>query len=95
MPTKVNVDYSRYPVPIQEVMPWVEGELAELRNSWNIYRFLFMESEGRTKLFMDQFGPLLGVLQNLLGKEMILSIARLASLLRGICLRDGFVNGPR
>jgi hypothetical protein len=77
MPAKVNADYSQYPASIRDVMPYVEGEVTELRNYWQIYHFLFMDKEQKTIFFAERFGPLLGVLQNLLGAQMILTIARL------------------
>lgn len=77
MPAKVNADYSSYPSSIREVIPYVEGEVTELRNYWQVYHFLFMEKEQKTKLFSESLGPLLGIFQNLLGAEMILTIARL------------------
>jgi hypothetical protein len=77
MPAKVTSDYSKFPAVIREVMPYVEGEVTELRNCWVIYHSLFMQDEQMTKFYGERFGPLLGVFQNLLGKEMILSIGRL------------------
>jgi hypothetical protein len=77
MPAKVNADYSQYPVSIRDVMPYVEGEVTELRNYWQIYHFLFMDKEQKTIFLAERFGPLLGVLQNLLGEQMILTVARL------------------
>jgi hypothetical protein len=77
MPAKVNADYSQFPISIRDVMPYIEGEVAELRNYWQIYHFLFMDKEQKTNFFAERFGPLLGVLQNLLGAQMILTIARL------------------
>jgi len=77
MPAKVNADYSRFPISIREVLPYIEGEVSELRNYWQIYHFLFMDKEQKTIFFGERFGPLLGVLQNLLGAQMILNIARL------------------
>jgi hypothetical protein len=77
MPAKVNADYSQYPASIRDVMPYVEGEVTELRNYWQIYHFLFMDKEQKTNFFAERFGPLLGILQNLLGAQMILTIARL------------------
>jgi hypothetical protein len=77
MPAKVNADYSQFPISIRDVMPYVDGEVTELRNYWQIYHFLFMDKEQKTNFFGERFGPLLGVLQNLLGAQMILTIARL------------------
>jgi hypothetical protein len=77
MPAKVNSDYSQFPISIRDVMPYVDGEVTELRNYWQIYHFLFMDKEQKTNFFGERFGPLLGVLQNLLGAQMILTIARL------------------
>ena len=77
MPAKVTADYSQYPLPIRDVMPYVEGEVTELRNCWQVYHFFFMDSEQKTKFFAERFGPLLAELQNLLGDQMLLSIARL------------------
>jgi len=77
MPAKVTADYSKYPLPIQDVMPYVEGEVTELRNSWQVYQFLFMDNQQKTNFFAERFGPLLAELQNLLGEQMMLSIARL------------------
>jgi hypothetical protein len=34
MPTKVTADYSQYPASIRDVMPYIEGEVVELRNYW-------------------------------------------------------------
>ena len=86
MLAKVNADYSQYPISIRDVMPYVEGELSELRNYWQTYHYLFMDNEGRTKLLAERFGPLLGVFQNLLGERVILSIA---------CLTDKDVGRRR
>jgi len=77
MPAKVTADYSKFPEPIRDVMPYVEGEVHELRNCWQIYHCLFMQDEQMTKFYGERFGPILAVLQNLLAKEMILSISRL------------------
>jgi hypothetical protein len=37
MPAKVTADYSQFPESIQEVMPYVEGEVMELRNLWSLF----------------------------------------------------------
>lgn len=58
-------------------MPYVEGEVTELRNCWQIYHFFFMDNKQKTIFFAERIGPLLAVLQNLLEEQMILSIARL------------------
>jgi hypothetical protein len=75
MLAKVNADYSQYPISIRDVMPYVKGELCELRNYWQVYHYFFMDNEERTKFFAERFGPLLGIFQNLLEERMILSIA--------------------
>ena len=36
MPAKVTADYSQFPESIREVMPYVEGEVMELRNLWSL-----------------------------------------------------------
>ena len=77
MPAKVTADYSKYPASIRDVMPYVEGEVTELRDCWQIYHFLFMDNQQKTTFLAERFGPLLAILQNLLGEQMILSIARL------------------
>jgi len=76
-PAKVTGDYSQYPASIRDVIPYVEGEVIGLRNCWQVYHALFMDDERKTAFFGERFGPMLVFFQNLLGKEMILSIARL------------------
>jgi hypothetical protein len=71
MPAKVNDD------SIRDVMPYLDGEVIELRKHWQIYYLLFMDKEQKTNFFVERFGILLGILQNLLGAQMILTIARL------------------
>jgi hypothetical protein len=77
MPAKVTGSYSSFPASIREIMPYVEGEVSELRNHWQIFHFFFMDKPEKTEFFGERFGPLLGVLQDLLEKQMILSISRL------------------
>ena len=76
-PVKVTGDYSQYPASIRDVIPYVEGEVIGLRKCWQVYHALFMDDERKTAFFGERFGPMLEFFQNLLGKEMILSIARL------------------
>jgi AbiU2 len=75
MLAKVNADYSQFPNSIRDIMPFVEGELSELRNYWQVYHYFFMDNEGRTIFFAERFGPLFGIFQNLLEERMILSIS--------------------
>jgi hypothetical protein len=77
MAAKVTDDYSSFPIPIQEVMPFVEGGVTELRNHWQIHYALFMEDKAKTSFYAESFGPMFGIFQNLLAKEMILAIGRL------------------
>ncbi len=77
MPAKVTDDYSAFPKSIQEVIPYVEGEVYELRNLWGVHNYLFIEDRKRCVLFSEAFGPLLGVFQSLIEEEIILQISRL------------------
>lgn len=72
---KVNADYSKFPIEIRDAMPIVEGEVSELRTYWETYHFLFMENEEKTNFLAERFGPMLGLMQNLLERQMMLSIS--------------------
>jgi len=83
---KVTADYSKFPAEIRDVLPILEGEVSELRTYWEVYRFLFMEKEEKTKFLAERFGAMLGLMQNLLESQMILSIS---------CLTDKDFKGQR
>lgn len=77
MPTQLTGDYSRYPQALQERLPYVFGEVCELRQLWATYHRLFMEDERLTTVMSEQLGPLLGNFQSMAQDEMFLSISRL------------------
>jgi hypothetical protein len=77
MPAKITGDHSQLPHPIREIFPLIEGEVCELRDTWEVYHYLFMDDVQRTELLAERFGPLLGVFQNLLQDQLFLAIARL------------------
>lgn len=72
---KVNADYTSFPADIQGAMPIIEGELHELRMYWEVYHFLFMDKEEKTRFVGEQYGPMLSLFQSLLESQMILSIS--------------------
>jgi hypothetical protein len=70
-------DHSAFPESIRTVFPHLVGETCELRQSWSVYAYLFMEDQSRTEALASRFGGMLGMFQNLLQDEIFLSIARL------------------
>ena len=70
-------DFSKYPEPLRDVLPYLQGEACDLRTSWQVYKHLFMASEERTAAIGKRLGGLLGVFQNLLQDDMFVGIARL------------------
>jgi hypothetical protein len=77
MASTLEGDYSKYPELIRGPFCRIAGETCELRQAWLIYYRLFMDDECLTSVMIDQFGPVLGVLQAMLEDLMFLSIARL------------------
>jgi len=77
MATRLEGDYSNFPEAIRESFSRVAGETCALRETWLIYHRLFMDDERLTEVLSEQFGPLLGVLQNTLEDLLFLSISRL------------------
>lgn len=77
MPPKTSGDYSKFPEAIRDAFQYIEGEVMDLRQSWDVYERLFMEDEDRSKLLGHQLGPLLIMFRNVLLNELFLGIARL------------------
>lgn len=83
MPSKVSGDFSKYPEAIREVFPYLFGETCVLRSDWQVYHHLFIANEGRTSIFADHLGALLGTFQNQLQDKMFISISRFTDRDRG------------
>jgi len=77
MPATLSGDYSKYPQPIQNILPHIAGEILELRSIWAIYSRLFMERQEFTEMMGKHLGGLLGYFQMLLQDELFITIARL------------------
>lgn len=83
---KVSGDYSKYPGEIRDIVPFIYGELCELRSNWGVYEELFMTEEALTRALADSVGPLLGVTQRLLEESFFMSIG---------CLTDKNSSGNK
>jgi hypothetical protein len=77
MATNLEGDYSKYPEIIRDAFSRIAGETCDLRQTWLIYRRLFMDDERLTQIMGEQFGPLLGILQTALEDLLFLSVSRL------------------
>jgi AbiU2 len=77
MATALDGDYSKYPKEIREAFSYLAGETCMLRQSWEVYKRLFMEDQRLTKIMAKGLGQLLGLFQTNLQDGMLLSIARL------------------
>lgn len=66
-----------YPEPLREIIPYLQGEVCELRSNFQTFHHLFISDAERTKLLGVHIAGLLGSYQNLLQDEMLVSIARL------------------
>jgi len=77
MPAKVTADYSQFPESIRTVMPYLEGEVMQLRTLWGLFENLFVGNQARQQHFRERLGPLLIVFRQLMQNELVLSIARL------------------
>lgn len=77
MATNLEGDYSRYPEVIRDAFSRIAGETCDLRQTWLIYYRLFMDDERLTQVMIEQFGPLLGILQAALEDSLFLSVSRL------------------
>ena len=71
---RIDGDFSEFPEEFRDVLPYVYGELCELRSNWEVYRELFMREEVFTTTLAEVYGPTLGVLQRLLEESLFLSI---------------------
>ncbi|MCE9609313.1 MAG: hypothetical protein K8R23_03700 [Chthoniobacter sp.] len=77
MSSKLEGDYSRYPTSVRDIFPYLCGEVVQLRETWEVFRRLFMEDKALTELLVERLGPLLGTTQNLLQDELLLTLSRL------------------
>ena len=77
MPSKVEGDFSKYPKEIQDIFPYVCGEVSNLRYNWDVYHDFFMEKREHTELIGKHLGEMFGIFQNLLQDEIFLSVSRL------------------
>lgn len=59
MPAVSLGDYSKYPEPLRDVLPYLHGEVCDIRGCWVAYKRLFMESEERVKALGTRLGGLL------------------------------------
>lgn len=76
MPAKMTADYSAFPDSIREAMPYVEGEVVELRHLWGLFHHLFVDDKKRLRLLSKYLGPFLAVFQQLLENQLVLVISR-------------------
>ncbi len=72
MPATIQGDYSRYPEPIRDVMPYLCGEIW-----YQTFHELFMADQQRLKEMGDTLSHPLWTFQQLLQDPRNLSIARL------------------
>ena len=77
MAAELEGDFSRYPISIRKIFPIVAGEVAELRNYWVVFHYIFADNEKRLAVFSERLGPLLWIFQNLLEIEFVHQIGRL------------------
>jgi hypothetical protein len=85
MPAQSTDDYSKYPEPLRDVLPYLHGEVCYLRARWAVFKHLFISNPDRTKEFGERLGGLLGFFQSHLQDGMIIGIARLLD-------RDGLLQ---
>lgn len=83
MPAICKGDYSKYPEPLRDLIPYLEGEVCDLRGCWQVFKHVFMTNESRTRVLGERLGGLLGTYQGLLQDDMMISIARLMDADRG------------
>lgn len=77
MPAKSLGDYSKYPEPFRDVLPYVEGELCDLRGCWEMFKYLFMSNTSRTRELGERLGGILGLFQGYLQDDLMIGIVRL------------------
>jgi hypothetical protein len=80
MPAVSLGDYSKYPEPLRDLLPYLEGEVCDLRGCWQVFKHLFMANENRTRELGERLGGILGYFQGYLQDDMMIGIARLMDL---------------
>lgn len=73
----VQGEFANYPESIRELFPRVQHSVFELRQSMEIYKYLFMDKRERTTAMGEVLGAVLGTTQHLLDEWIILAIARM------------------